>query len=418
MGGVTGGATRVPPSQPMPRECAVPGDASRYPAAMLEKITELREQAAADLQAMRGSAEGVSAGAIEKFRIKYLGSKGAVKDLMGLMKDVPRDLKKDFGQGANALKAELTEAYEAAKAEVEPGPGDNGGAGVGAGAATSAARSGVGSGAGGGSGGGSGVGGVKRGRAAGPRVDITLPGSPPRLGRRHIITQTIDEILELFGRIGFTVATGPEVEDDYHNFIALNIPAEHPARDPLDNFYLTDPDDPRAQSGQARLMRSQTSTVQVRVMENTPPPVRIVSVGRVYRPDEHDATHYSMFHQVEGLYVDEGVTMVDLKTTLVQFARAMFGPDTEIDLVPSYFPFTEPSAELYVKIDLGKGPEWMELGGCGMFDPAVFEHVGYDAERWTGWAFGLGIERIAMRKHGISDIRWLFENDVRFLRQF
>ncbi len=170
------------------------------------------------------------------------------------------------------------------------------------------------------------------------------------------------------------------------------------------------------------MLRSQTSTVQIRVMEQTAPPVRIISTGRVYRPDEHDATHYSMFHQIEGLYVDKNVTMVDLKTTLLQFAHAYFGEDAEVRLLPSFFPFTEPSAELYVKIKLGApGKEkwqWMELGGCGMVDPNVFKAVGYDPEQWTGFAFGLGIERIAMRKYGIGDIRWLFENDVRFLRQF
>ena len=166
------------------------------------------------------------------------------------------------------------------------------------------------------------------------------------------------------------------------------------------------------------LLRSQTSTVQIRVLEEAAPPVRIVSTGRVYRPDEHDATHTSMFHQIEGLCVDRGITMVDLKTTLIQFARAVFGEDAEVKLVPSYFPFTEPSAELYVKMDFGRGPEWMEIGGCGMVDPAVLGHVDVDPEEWTGFAFGLGIERLVMRKHDIADIRWLYENDRRFLRRF
>ncbi|MEM6460099.1 MAG: phenylalanine--tRNA ligase subunit alpha, partial [Planctomycetota bacterium] len=256
-------------------------------------------------------------------------------------------------------------------------------------------------------------------------VDVTQPGDGDRLGRHHVITQTVDELIDVFGRMGFDVATGPEVEDDRHNFVALNIPETHPARDPLDNFYLEPSAKPQAAPGSAEatsggplLMRSQTSTVQIRVMEETAPPVRIVSTGRVYRPDEHDATHSSMFHQIEGLYVDRDVSMVDLKTTLIQFAKAYWGEDAEVKLVPSYFPFTEPSAELYVKIDLGKGLEWMEVGGCGMVDPAVFEAVGYDPEQWTGFAFGLGIERLAMRKHNIADIRWLYEGDVRFLRQF
>ena len=195
---------------------------------------------------------------------------------------------------------------------------------------------------------------------------------------------------------------------DVYSGRGLNIPEQHPARDPLDNFFLDD----------QHLLRSQTSTIQIRVMENQPPPVRVVAMGRVYRPDEHDATHYSMFHQVEGLYVERNVSMVDLKTTLIQFAHAYFGEDAEVKLVPSYFPFTEPSAELYVKMQVKGKWDWVEIGGCGMVDPAVFEQVGYDAEEWTGFAFGLGIERIAMRKFGITDIRWLFENDVRFLRQF
>ena len=335
---------------------------------MLEKIDELRARATDELDAIH-DAEG-----LEPFRIRYLGTKGELKALMGLMKDVPKDQKRDFGQNANALKQDLTAAFESKKT----------GLGDGAPAAH-----------------------------CGPALDITEPPAPPIMGRRHIISQAIDELVEVFARMGFDHAEGPEVEDDYHNFVALNIPETHPARDPLDNFYLSDPFGPNP-----TLLRSQTSTVQIRVMEQTQPPVRIISTGRVYRPDEHDATHYSMFHQVEGLYVDKNVSMVDLKSTLIQFAKATFGQDADVKLVPSYFPFTEPSAELYVKMDLGKGPEWMEIGGCGMVDPAVFEQVGYDPEQWTGFAFGLGIERLAMRKHNIQDIRWLFENDVRFLRQF
>ena len=335
---------------------------------MLEKIDEMRARATADLEAVT-DAEG-----LERFRIQYLGSKGELKALMGLMKDVPKEQKRDFGQNANALKQELTAGFESKKSSSV--------------SVASAAR-------------------------PGPQLDITQPAAPPIMGRRHIISQTIDELIEVFARMGFDHAEGPEVEDDYHNFVALNIPETHPARDPLDNFYLSDPFGPNP-----TLLRSQTSTVQIRVMEEVKPPVRIISTGRVYRPDEHDATHYSMFHQVEGLYVDKNVSMVDLKSTLIQFAKAMFGQDADVKLVPSYFPFTEPSAELYVKMDLGKGLEWMEIGGCGMVDPAVFEQVGYDPEQWTGFAFGLGIERLAMRKHNIQDIRWLFENDVRFLRQF
>ncbi|MEQ9455178.1 MAG: phenylalanine--tRNA ligase subunit alpha [Phycisphaeraceae bacterium] len=338
---------------------------------MIERISELQEEALKDLQAA-GDAQ-----ALEAFRIRYLGAKGELKALMGLMKDVPKDQKRDFGQGANALKQTLQDAFDQKIA------------------ATGSPK-----------------------RTSDRLLDITEPASPPRRGRQHIITRTVSELVEIFGRMGFDSATGPEVEDDYHNFVALNIPAEHPAREPTDNFYLTVPSDNTNTQADPSLLRSQTSTVQIRVMEKTQPPIRIISPGRVYRPDEHDATHYSMFHQIEGLYVDRGVTMVDLKTTLVQFAHAFWGKDAEIKLVPSYFPFTEPSAELYVKVDLGKGPIWMEVGGCGMVDPAVFEHVGYDPEQWTGFAFGLGIERLAMRKHNIPDIRLLFENDLRFLRQF
>lgn len=339
---------------------------------MLERVDQLQSQAEADLAAVSTAAD------LEQFRIKYLGSKGAVKGLMGLIKEVPPDQKRAFGQRANAAVKAVQEAFEAKKAQL----GD---------AKPQAARK-------------------------GPLVDVTEPGLtevPGGMGRQHIITQTIDELTEVFARMGFAVARGPEVEDERHNFVALNIPESHPARDPNDNFYVTDPNAPRPY-----LLRSQTSTIQVRVMEQQKPPVRVIATGRVYRPDEHDATHFSMFHQVEGLYVDRNVSMVDLKTTLIQFAHAMFGPEADVKLVPSYFPFTEPSAELYVKIELQGKMQWMEIGGCGMVDPAVFEAVGYDPEEWTGFAFGLGIERLAMRKYGIPDIRWLFENDTRFLRQF
>ena len=334
---------------------------------MLERIEQLERQAGADLAAV------TSADQLEQFRIKYLGAKGAVKSLMGLIKQVPPDHKAAFGQGANQLRAAVQKAFDEKKAAL----------------------------------------GGDRDPSAGPMIDVTEPGLPLRLGREHVITQTINELIEVFGRMGFDVETGPEVEDEYHNFVALNIPPEHPARDPLENYYLTDPS---AQN--PYLLRSQTSTIQIRVMEQTQPPVRVVALGRVYRPDEHDATHYSMFHQVEGLYVDRDVSMVDLKTTLIQFAHAYLGAQAEVKLVPSYFPFTEPSAELYIKMQVKGRWEWLEIGGCGMVDPNVFEAVGYDPQTWTGFAFGLGIERLAMRKYGISDIRWLFENDLRFLRQF
>jgi len=250
------------------------------------------------------------------------------------------------------------------------------------------------------------------GDESGPDIDMTEPGLPAGVGRRHVLTRTIADIVDIFGRMGFRVAEGPEVEDEWHNFTALNIPEGHPAREGTDNFYMAE------QGGIRRLLRTQTSTVQIRTMEKEKPPLKIVAVGRVYRPDTHDATHFSMFHQVEGLCVDKNVSMVDLKTALWQFARACFGPEAEVRMRPSFFPFTEPSAEVDMKMKIKGEWRWVELGGCGMVDPAVFESVGIDPEVWSGYAFGLGVERIAMRRHGISDIRWLYENDARFLRQF
>ena len=358
---------------------------------MADRLNELEREAGAALAGVDDAAS------LERFRIDYLGGKGKLKSAMGWLKDAPPGEKPRLGQGLNALKKKLESEYEAKQKTL--------------GGTTRAERSAVGG------------------------LDVTEPGLPPRMGRSHVLTQVMDELIEVFARMGFDVAEGPELEDERHNFVALNIPPEHPARDPLDNFYVEGPEpNVRAPGSKAKgpesealgprtsdlghLLRTQTSTVQIRVMEDTPPPVRIVSLGRVYRPDTHDATHSSMFHQVEGLYVDEGVSMVDLKTTLIQFAHALFGEDAEVRLRPSYFPFTEPSAELDVKMRLRGGEEWVEIGGCGMVDPAVFEHVGYDPERWTGFAFGLGIERVAMRRYGIADIRWFYENDLRFLRQF
>jgi phenylalanyl-tRNA synthetase alpha chain len=224
-----------------------------------------------------------------------------------------------------------------------------------------------------------------------------------------------DELVQVFARMGFAVAQGPELEDDEHNFIKLNIPAQHPAREPSDNFYIDDP----LRHDKPRMLRSQTSTVQIRVMETTRPPIKIVSPGRVYRPDTVDATHSFMFHQIEGLYIDKGVSMADLKTCLLQFAKAYFGPEANVRLRPSYFPFTEPSAEVdfYMRLRPDQPWRWIELGGCGMVDPAVLEMCNIDPEQWSGFAFGFGVERLAMGKYGIPDIRMLYENDLRFLRQ-
>lgn len=329
---------------------------------MLERLETLQKEAQTALDNVD------SPESLEAFRIAYLGSKGQLKDAMSWLKDASKEDRPKLGQGLNILKNKLQAGFDAKKASL----------------------------------------GTASAKPRGPVLDITEPGLPSTLGRTHVLTQIQEELLEVFGRMGFELVEGPELEDDHHNFIALNIPPEHPARDPLDNFYIDD----------EHLLRTQTSTVQIRVMEERQPPLRVVALGRVYRPDTHDATHSSMFHQVEGLYVDKNVTMVDLKTTLIQFARAMFGQDAEVRLRPHYFPFTEPSAELDIKMEIRGKMQWVEIGGCGMVDPNVFEAVGYDPEVWTGFAFGLGIERIAMRRYGIGDIRWLFENDVRFLGQF
>lgn len=321
--------------------------------------------------------------ALEAWRVAYLGSKGRLKAAMGGMKDVPKEAKPAAGQKANAVKTALEEAFEARKGSLAGGGGGSG--------ATI--------------------------------VDLTEPGlhTASALGRRHILMQVRSELVEVCARLGFAVADGPELEDDEHNFAKLNIPADHPARDPIDNFYVDDP----AKTQRPRMLRSQTSTVQIRTMEKAVkegwgPPLKVISPGRVYRPDTVDATHSFMFHQLEGLYIDEGVSMVDLKTTLLQFAEAYFGKGAQIRLRPSFFPFTEPSAEFDMMIALRPGdePKWIELGGCGMVDPNVLEACGIDPERWSGFAWGFGIERLAMGKYGIPDIRMLFENDLRFLKQF
>lgn len=244
-----------------------------------------------------------------------------------------------------------------------------------------------------------------------PTFDATLPGDPFRLGHLHPITQTIEDLKEIMGRLGFSVADGPEIEDERHNFDALNIPHDHPARDPLDNFYLATAG---RSAGTPLLLRSQTSTVQIRVMELQRPPIRIIALGRVYRPDQVDETHYPMFHQMEGLLVDRQVTMADLKSVLRLFATSYLGTDVHIRFRPSFFPFTEPSVE----VDMLWQDRWIEMGGAGMVDPNVLRAVGYDPDEFTGFAFGLGIERLCGRRHGITDIRNFHYNDVRFLHQF
>jgi phenylalanyl-tRNA synthetase alpha chain len=329
---------------------------------MLEQFEQAAGQALAELEQVRDLK------ALEDFRIKYLGRRGLIMQLLSEVGQLPREEKPRAGQLANRAKNEVTAAFEHRKKALEDAQ--------------------------------------KQQREL---IDVTVPGVPPLLGKPHVITQTISELLDIFGRMGFGVAYGPEVEDEWHNFVALNIPPEHPARDPLDNFYIED----------NVLLRSQTSTIQIRVMEKTKPPIRVVGPGRVYRPDTVDATHMFMFHQLEALVVDEGVTMVDMKTTIEQFIHVFFGADTQWRFRPSFFPFTEPSAEVDLLLtDKTGNSRWVEMGGCGMVDPNVFDAVGIDSERYTGWAFGFGIERLAMRKYEIPDIRWLTENDLRFLSQF
>lgn len=243
-------------------------------------------------------------------------------------------------------------------------------------------------------------------------TDFTLPGRRRALGKLHPLTQVTDDIVRAFRKIGFAVADGPEIEDEYHCFDALNTPADHPARDSQDTFYLNTTD--------KRLLRTHTSSVQIRVMEKQPPPVRIIVPGRVYRRDNADATHNPTFHQIEGLYVDKNVTVGDLKGTVEFVFRELMGSDVKIRFRPHYFSYTEPSYEIDFTNALVKkmGKDWLEIAGCGMVHPQVFETVGYNPEVWTGWAFGFGIERIAMLRYGINDIRLFYENDVRFLKQF
>jgi phenylalanyl-tRNA synthetase alpha chain len=323
--------------------------------------------------------------ALEAARVQFVGARsGRLKDVQKYLGQIDKADKPAAGKRFNQVKQQIEAALEAAAMRVTQKGG---------------------------------------GKAEVRLFDPTVPGTSLRLGHLHPITQTIEEIKEIMGRLGFTVAEGPEVEDVWHNFEALNIPLEHPARDPLDNFYLAVAEtavgtaiqlpSQQSESG-GLLLRSQTSTVQIRVMEKTRPPVRVISVGRVYRPDTADATHYPMFHQIEGLLVDRQVTMADLKSVLRLFARSAFADDVHIRFRPSFFPFTEPSVE----VDMSWEGGWIEMGGAGMVDPNVLTAVGYDPEEYSGFAFGLGIERICARRHGITDIREFFKNDVRFLHQF
>jgi phenylalanyl-tRNA synthetase alpha chain len=329
---------------------------------MLEQFEKIGADALAELKKVADPR------VLEEFRIKYLGRKGRITQMLSQIGKLPSEQKPRAGQLANRIKTDISRAFEEIRSALQ-----------------------------------------SQQQRPQEMVDVTLPGIRVTIGKPHVITQTLNELLEIFGRMGFGVAYGPEVEDEWHNFIALNIGPEHPARDPVDNFYINDD----------ILLRSQTSTIQIRVMERTKPPIRVVAPGRVYRPDTVDATHMYMFHQLEALVVDEGVSMVDMKTAIEQFIHTFFGPQTKWRFRPSFFPFTEPSAEVDLLLKDKAGKEsWVEMGGCGMVDPNVFDAVGIDSEKYTGWAFGFGIERLAMRKYGITDIRLFFENDLRFLDQF
>jgi phenylalanyl-tRNA synthetase alpha chain len=324
-------------------------------------------------------AAAADADALEAARVEYLGAKsGRLKTVQKGLGKVDKADKPAAGKRFNEVKQQLEAALEDAQRRLAE---------------------------------------AASGGDAADGFDPTIPGIRPRLGHLHPISQTIDELVDILGRLGFTVAEGPEIEDLWHNFEALNIPEEHPARDPLDNFYLAAgtaaAGRPKAAPGNW-LLRSQTSTVQIRVMEKIKPPVRIISIGRVYRPDTADATHYPMFHQVEGLLVDRNVTLADLKSILRLFAKSLFEDDVHIRFRPSFFPFTEPSVE----VDMSWAGGWMEMGGAGMVDPNVLRAVGYDPDEVTGLAFGLGVERMCARRHRLTDIREFYKNDVRFLEQF
>jgi len=340
---------------------------------LVDDLLEIKSTAEEKLTSVSGLDE------LETWRIEYLGSHGKVKAALKKIREIPARQKAEYGQAANDIKNHLQNNFEKKKEELEFCADSSG---------------------------------------KGPIEDITLPGIPPCLGHSHIITQTIHEICDIFGKMGFESVYGPEVEDEHHNFTGLNIPPEHPARDPLDNFFIEKDCDSEMELTDT-MLRSQTSTVQIRVMENRRPPLRIVAPGRVYRPDTVDATHSFMFHQLEGLYVDKDVTMVDLRTCVDQFCKAYFGPEVKTRFRPHFFPFTEPSAEVDLLFQSDDGSsKWVEMAGCGMVDPAVLEAVDIDPEIYTGWAFGMGIERMVMRKYDIPDIRMLYESDIRFLHQF
>jgi phenylalanyl-tRNA synthetase alpha chain len=334
-------------------------------AGFLDDIEPLKQTALDELNAAPDLA------ALEQIKGSWIGPNGRFTTLMKQLGTLSKEERPTAGKLINAAKVELETALVSRREELEL-------------------------------------------KAALPKepTDFTLPGRRRALGKLHPLTQVTDDIVRAFRKIGFAVADGPEIEDEYHCFDALNTPADHPARDSQDTFYLNTTD--------KRLLRTHTSSVQIRVMKSQPPPVRIIVPGRVYRRDNADATHNPTFHQIEGLYVDKGVTVGDLKGTVEFVFRELMGNDVKIRFRPHYFSYTEPSYEIDFTNALVKkmGKDWLEIAGCGMVHPQVFETVGYDPAVWTGWAFGFGIERIAMLRYGINDIRLFYENDVRFLKQF
>jgi phenylalanyl-tRNA synthetase alpha chain len=340
---------------------------------MQERLSELQNQAKNDL------AKANSGDEIEQVKTKYLGRKGVISEIIKSIPSLPPDQRATIGKLANKVKKEINASISAVLPLFKI-------------KATGTAN------------------------VTGERFDLSLPGERKPYGHKHPITQTIDEIKGIFGKLGFDIEYGPEVEHEYYNFDALNIPPDHPSREDFDTFFLDN----------KLLLRSQTSTVQIRVMKEKKPPIRMIAPGKVFRPDTVDARHASMFHQIEGLMVDEGVSFSDLKFILTFFAKTYFGQDIKMRFRPSFFPFTEPSAEVDISCSICKGKGcsvcsysgWVEVLGAGMVDPNVFEAVGYDAEKYTGFAFGLGVERLAMLRYGIDDIRLFFENDMRFLSQF
>lgn len=334
----------------------------------------LQELLKASEEAVKRAAAAANAAEVEQIRIDYLGRNGLFPALSRRMGTVPAEERKETGSAFNTVRETVQQALAEATNRISSGPEDLG------------------------------------------FFDVTLPGRRLSVGRKHPISQLADECVTIFRRMGFIAVDGPEIEDIYHNFDALNTPQDHPSRDPQDTFYFPD----------GRILRSQTSPVQIRVMETHEMPVRIVAPGRVFRRDTPDATHGMNFHQIEGLYVDKNVSMADLKSVLQSFAKEMFGPNVRIRLRPHFFPFTEPSVEydFTCVVCEGKGCNvcknsgWIEIAGAGMVDPAVLKNVGIDPEIYSGYAFGLGIERLAMLRYRIPDLRFLYENDVRFLEQF